>query len=1416
MPPKKEVTGEASSGTDLTALIKMMQDREDRLQREAQAREDRLMHQLQDQQAQFQAMVDRVAQGTGSGGPGAGAGAVPAAGTSGARVPKMDIPVLGKPNDVSLPAFKEYRRRLEGYANVQKLRDLDRVARMQVVTTGIDGEWLRLRNETQALIVDENNDDINNMLTKMRAYLRRHRNPLRDRLDFLCRSQLEGERVDEYYAALMDIHGDCDFGEVLECRACHADSGLATVVRDERIRDRIICGLRDPTTQEKILAEEFATLTLGGVLNRARAEESAKNTRAQLENPAGVQSVRRSAYRQQKSGQTKSNQKDEQKAGVQCYRCKGFGHISKNCATKEPAKELVKAQAAVSAEEPKATTGRIYVASISGDEELVPLTTFVGDRWADIPWMLDTGAAVNVIGLKELNALGLTQANLGRAFLRLHSADQKEMTCLGKVRATITRGTVAHEADVFVVEQLRSPLLGKHMCKKLRFVPEKFPHAWVNELSVRKDRVPVDMAPESTASEPDKARYVSRFPEVFPSDDRAVPLMAMDGPEMRIELVPGAKPVKRYKANTIPFHWQGTVKQRLDDMEAKDVVERVPPNENPDWIMSLVVVPKAGSNEPRLTVDFTPMNPYIKRSPHPGRVPAEEVAQIPHGMRWFTVLDKRHGYWQVKLDEESKKLCAFITPFGLYRFKRNAMGMICAGDEHNRRGDEALRDIGNVRVIVDDILIYDETYEGLQRRVEQVLQRCRDHHISLSEKKCHFSQRAVTWCGYRISEAGYTASPDLVEALAKFPVPANKTDVKAFSGLVNQFEALSPDLTEMMTPLRALTKKDAAFLWEAPQQQAFKAVITELQSPRVLTQYRPEAPLRLETDAAQKTGLGYALWQQEPDGRWRLMRCGSRAVTQAESRYSITESELLGLTWAVKKLRLYLRGRPFDAIVDHKPLEGIVNGKPLDSIETPRILRLKEKLAGYLPRAVWRPGIKHVVVDVFSRYPVAKPEQEDLEGENEIEDYAKHFTLNRIGADRTLERVRVETDLDTALTKLKETIQQGFPEQKAGLDDDLKEFWGVRHELSVVDSLIMYKAERIVVPKSMRREVLKDLHAAHQGQKRAFDRAKQCVYWPHIIRDLENTVKTCGPCQRHQPSQQKEPLMQDEPATRPGESIAADLFEVGGRHFLVITDKYSGWPEVYKYDKTTTTEDTAYRFRLWMAAMGVPVRLTTDGGPQFKGREFAQFCQEWGISHDPSSPYHHIANGYAEAAVKCMQDLIKKISPSGELNIPEFAKAKMEYRNTPRKDGLSPAQRLFGRPMRTTMPSHPLVFKRSVRKEIREADKKAAKLREKAKVQYDSTAKELSKLRVGTIVRVQHMVHKTWDLVGEVVEVDERGRSYLVRSETGRLYWRNRRFLRRYRPEANMTKTQEDSQAVQGPRRSGRERKKPKKLMESM
>ena len=95
--------------------------------------------------------------------------------------------------------------------------------------------------------------------------------------------------------------------------------------------------------------------------------------------------------------------------------------------------------------------------------------------------------------------------------------------------------------------------------------------------------------------------------------------------------------------------------------------------------------------------------------------------------------------------------------------------------------------------------------------------------------------------------------------------------------------------------------------------------------------------------------------------------------------------------------------------------------------------------------------------------------------------------------------------------------------------------------------------------------------------------------------------------------------------------------------------------------------------------------MTTNGRPQFQSEAFRQFCHDWGILNGTSSPYH---DGYADKAVKAMKEIIRKLRP-GKKHDNDMFKAILEYRNTSRKGSLSPAQRLFGKPMKTLMTAQP-------------------------------------------------------------------------------------------------------------------------------
>ena len=215
--------------------------------------------------------------------------------------------------------------------------------------------------------------------------------------------------------------------------------------------------------------------------------------------------------------------------------------------------------------------------------------------------------------------------------------------------------------------------------------------------------------------------------------------------------------------------------------------------------------------------------------------------------------------------------------------------------------------------------------------------------------------------------------------------------------------------------------------------------------------------------------------------------------------------------------------------------------------------------------------------------------------------------------------------------------------------------------------------------------------------------------------------------------------------------------------------------------KGVCAEEVVGSFRSWLAELGAPSVLTTDGGPQFTSRKLRDFLKRWCVEHEFSSPYYPQANGRAECAVKSVKTLLRKTATRTGFDLDAFQQGLLELRNTPSIGGLSPAQILFGRPLKSFVFASCKSFAPEWQKVAAEAEEKASVLRRKVKEYFDRNSKLLPGVRLGSVVELQDPFTKLWSKLGTVVAVGSR-RNYYVKTESGRVYLRNRRFLRLHRP----------------------------------
>lgn len=242
-----------------------------------------------------------------------------------------------------------------------------------------------------------------------------------------------------------------------------------------------------------------------------------------------------------------------------------------------------------------------------------------------------------------------------------------------------------------------------------------------------------------------------------------------------------------------------------------------------------------------------------------------------------------------------------------------------------------------------------------------------------------------------------------------------------------------------------------------------------------------------------------------------------------------------------------------------------------------------------------------------------------------------------------LDLIKQQTLLDAELQMVQHYVMTGWPKYAVKVPDKVKAYYSSRHNLTTSNGLILYN-DRIVVPHKMRLEILQCIHDGHQGIVKCRERARCSVWWPGISRDIQGIVSTCKHCQESRPTQKREPLITTPLPSRPWESVAADICELNKQNYLIVVDYFSRYIEI-AYLKDMSSETIRAKLKNIFARWGCPDELITDNGPQFSGRAFAQFSQEYDFRHITISPHYAQANGEAERAVQTAKQILKQTDP---------------------------------------------------------------------------------------------------------------------------------------------------------------------------
>ena len=378
----------------------------------------------------------------------------------------------------------------------------------------------------------------------------------------------------------------------------------------------------------------------------------------------------------------------------------------------------------------------------------------------------------------------------------------------------------------------------------------------------------------------------------------------------------------------------------------------------------------------RFCIDFRQLNSRTKKDAYP--LPRmQETMESMVGTRFFSTMDLKSGFWQVKMAKDSQQYTAFtVGSMGVYEFLRMPYGLCNAPATFQRLMQNCLGELNLTYALIylDNAIVFSRTEEEHLHRLRVVFAHFLEHGLKLKPSKCHFLQDKITFLGHEISAEGMNPGMANLKAIAEMALPKMYTEIRRFTGMMGFFRWFIKGYSKIAKPLNDLLEGEASKLKagavELPPDalKAFEELKLRCMTAPVLVFADFKKPFRLETDA--------------DDGQYHPVAFASRELKGGEPKYHSSKLEFLALKWAVtEQFCEYLQYQPFTVRTDNNLLTYIVMTPNLDALGHCWVAAL----AGYNMKLEYLKGSNNTVADALSQVSTQKLDEETV---NELLNYA--------------------------------------------------------------------------------------------------------------------------------------------------------------------------------------------------------------------------------------------------------------------------------------------------------------------------------------------------------------------------------------------------------------------------------------------
>lgn len=823
------------------------------------------------------------------------------------------------------------------------------------------------------------------------------------------------------------------------------------------------------------------------------------------------------------------------------------------------------------------------------------------------------------------------------------------------------------------------------------------------------------------------------FPHVFPEELQKLkdPPPQRGMPPFEIKLKPGTQPFGRYGPRMTEENTKEAEKM------IRELLEKgfIRPSKSP-WGCPMFLVDKPDGGK-RMVIDYRALNAATERNRYPlPRV--DELFDQLRGARYFSKIDLRTGYWQIRVAPEDVPKTAFTSRQGHFEWLVLPMGLTNAPAEFMALMENTFREALNkyVLVFLDDILIYSKTLEEHEQHLRAVLKRLEAQQLYGKLSKCQFARQEVEFLGHYVGRRGVRMVEGKVTAIQEWKKPECQKEVEQFLGLAGYYRRFISNFSKIASPLSELcgtlskSKKGAtkkppqkAFVWGEEQQEAFEKLKKAVSTAPCLAIPDPTKEFIVHTDASGYA-TGAALMQKFDEGM-RPIAFLSKKMNKAERNYPVHEQELLAILNALKAWRHYLGGRPFQILTDHQSLQYVETS----AMATPRQVRWASWLSEFDFSIKYVPGIVNIVADALSRgAAMGKVHSEE---ETELETPGGMLLLSAIREMAPLPvRVREaavrDLDYQNNLDKSHEELKEMMMGKGGGLLYRITDDEG---------------GGQLVVPSDQRLrtyllDAAHDVCGGHNGIERTTKWLQERVWWHGMAGMVERYVKGCEQCQRNKPNTRKGhmglPLSIERPQ-RVWDAFSMDFIGPlpktarGYDAIMVIVERVARWVYYIPVKITHTAQDIfALLNARVLASHGVPSSIISDRDSRFTSHFWEGIWEELGTALKRSTSFRPQTDGQTEKQNRTLIEALRAYVEASQGNWDILLPQLQFVHNTSvcSSTGLSPFEMLYGRTARTSLdaeleadgvaPRGTYPGATQLAKKIREAENRAREITEKA------------------------------------------------------------------------------------------------------